>query len=371
MGGIPTHYSLRIANYSLMTESLCIPEFQLESGRVLFDVPVAYRTWGTLNAARDNAVVICHALTGDTNVDAWWGPLLGPGEVFDTDRYFVICMNVLASPYGTASSLTINPETGKPYGPDFPIVTIRDTVALHKLVLDHLGVKQVAVAAGGSMGAMQVLEWAFYGDFVRSLIAMAVGGRHSAWCIGWSEAQRQAIYADPKWQDGAYDPEDPPAKGLAAARMMAMVSYRSRPSFEERFGRERMPGAGETPFSVESYLRYQGEKLVNRFDANCYVRLTQMMDTHDVARGRGEYREVLRSIVQPTLVVGFDTDVLYPVEEQRELAEHIPNAQLNVMTCPHGHDSFLIEFERLDAIIRPWMELHVERYSPATAGAYL
>ncbi|HET6569284.1 MAG TPA: homoserine O-acetyltransferase [Rhodothermales bacterium] len=355
-----------------MPESLCIPEFRLENGRVLFDVPVVYQTWGALNDAGDNVVVICHALTGDTDVEAWWGPLLGPGAVFDTDRFFVVCANVPGSPYGTVSPLTVNPETRKPYGPDFPVVTIRDTVALHKQVLDHLGVNQVAVAAGGSMGAMQVLEWAFYGDYVQALIPLAVGGRHSAWCIGWSEAQRQAVYADPKWQGGAYDPSDPPTAGLAAARMMAMVSYRSRRSFETRFGREVMPGGGEEPFAIESYLRYQGEKLVNRFDANCYVRLTQTMDTHDVARGRGPYEKVLRSIKQPALVVGFDSDVLYPVEEQRELAEHIPDAELHVVECLHGHDSFLIEFERLDAIIRPWMESNLEKYgSPAAAGAYL
>jgi homoserine O-acetyltransferase/O-succinyltransferase len=352
-----------------MTQSITIPEFLLEDGRLLREVPVAYRTWGRLNDAGDNVIVVCHALTGDTNADVWWGPLIGPGNVFDTDRFFVVCANVPGSPYGTVSPVSIDPEKGRPYGADFPVITTRDTVALHKVLLDRLGVRQIALVTGGSMGAMHVLEWAFYGAFVHSLVPIAVGGRHSAWCIGWSEAQRQAIYADPNWQGGRYDPEAPPHAGLAAARMMAMVSYRSRPSFEARFGRERMPESDL--FAMESYLRYQGEKLVNRFDTNCYVRLTQQMDTHDVASGRGDYTDVLRSIKQPALVVGIDSDVLYPLEEQQELAQYMPNAQLQILHSIHGHDAFLIEFEALEAIIRPWMELTLERFSPASAGAYL
>jgi homoserine O-acetyltransferase/O-succinyltransferase len=349
-----------------------IPEFSLENRRVLYDVPVAYQTWGTLNETGDNVIVVCHALTGDANLSGWWGPAIGPGRMLDTDRYFVICANVLGSPYGTASPVTVDPQTGRPYGAEFPRVTIRDSVGLHRILFEQLGVKRVVAAIGGSMGAMQVLEWAFYGDFVRSLIPMGVGGRHSAWCIGWSEAQRQAIYADPLWQGGYYDPAHPPAAGLAAARMMAMISYRSRDSFEERFGRDRMNGKGMTsPFAVESYLRYQGEKLVRRFDANCYVRLTQKMDTHDVARGRGVYEDVLRSIRQPTLVIGIDSDVLYPLQEQEELAGLIPNATLGVMHAPFGHDSFLIDFDSLNHLVRPWIDRITDTSQPVVAGACL
>lgn len=342
-----------------MVETITIDCLNLDSGKVLADVPVAYRTWGRLNEAKDNAIVVCHALTGDTNADDWWAPLIGPGRVLDTDRYFVVCPNVPGSPYGSASPITHNPATGAPYGPDFPVVTVRDAVRLHRRLLDHLGVRQVAMAIGGSMGGMQVLEWAFFGPYVRAIVPIGVGGRHSAWAIGWSEAQRQTIYADPNWRDGRYDADHPPAAGLAAARMAAMISYRSWASFEQRFGRQADPRLDER-FAVEGYLRYQGEKLVRRFDANCYIRLTQLMDTHDVAAGRGAYPDVLARIRQPALVIGINSDILYPLEEQQELAKHMPNAELAVLHSVHGHDAFLIEFDQLEALLRPWMAAHVE-----------
>lgn len=346
-----------------MPERHLLSSFTLDSGVTLTEVPVAYQTWGALNEARDNAIVVCHALTGNTDVADWWGPLLGPGRAFDTDRYFVVCANVLGSPYGSAAPVTTNPATGERYGIDFPEVTIRDTVRLHRQLLDHLGVRQVALAVGGSMGGMQVLEWGFYGSYVRTLAPVAVGGWHSAWCIGWSEAQRQAVYADPRWQDGRYAPGDPPAAGLAAARMMAMVSYRSAPSFEARFGREPAPrgenGQPAPPFSVQSYLRYQGAKLVERFDAACYVRLTEQMDTHDLGRGRGSYAAAVQQLHQPTLVIGIDSDVLYPLAEQQALAEALPQSTLATVASPAGHDAFLIELDQLTEHLTPWMEMHL------------
>lgn len=357
-----------------MSQTITLPEFTFECGTTLQDVPVAYETWGSLNAAGDNAVLVCHALTGDTDVDAWWDGMLGAGRALDPTRDFVVCLNVPGSPYGSVSPLTTDPATGSPYGPDFPDVTIRDTVALHRRALDRLGVRQVACALGGSMGGMQVLEWAFErtdaGEpFVRSLVPIAVGGRHTAWQIGWSEAQRQAIYSDPNWQDGQYSPDSPPARGLAVARMMAMVSYRSHPSFDRRFGREEMEerdGDGAPPFAVESYLRHQGNKLVERFDANCYVQLTEQMDTHDVARDRGAYEDVLASITQPTLVVGIDSDVLYPLSEQQELVAHLPHATLELLSSPHGHDAFLIELDALSDLVSGWRaECEVARSSVA------
>jgi homoserine O-acetyltransferase len=354
--------------------TLTLSEFTFESGETLRDAPVAYQSWGQLNNRGDNAIVVCHALTGSADATDWWGDLIGPGCALDTNRFFVVCASALGSPYGTASPLTPHPATGAPYGPDFPVATPRDTVALHRALLDRLGVHQAAAAIGGSMGGMHVLEWAFErtddgAPYVRALVPIAVGGRHSAWCIGWSEAQRQAIYADPNWNDGHYDADAPPTEGLSAARMMAMVSYRSRPSFEERFGRERMTnGSPDGPFAVESYLRYQGEKLVDRFDANCYVRLTQQMDAHDVARGRGPYREVLQSIKQPAFIIGIDSDVLYPLEEQQELAQTLPNGRLSVLSSPHGHDSFLIEQRALNDLLTPWLLVHADRPSPAPAA---
>ncbi|KAI0710106.1 homoserine O-acetyltransferase [Earliella scabrosa] len=322
-----------------------VPSFTLESGRVLKQVPVAYKTWGTLNAARDNVMIICHAFTGSSDVEDWWGPLMGRGKVFDASRYFIFCANTMGSPYGSASPVTLNPDTGKPYGPEFPLTTIRDDVRIHKLVLDHLGVASVAVVIGGSMGGMAVLEWPLCTPpgYVRRIIPIATSARHSAWCISWGEAQRQSIYSDPSYQDGYYEAQ--PASGLAAARMAALLTYRSRDSFERRFGRKpqkpaangqdgvltppqspALPSADHTLtahndglrssqslpttpklgtpsdvverqepspsppkppiFSAQSYLRYQGDKFTSRFDANCYIHITRKLDTHDVARGR-------------------------------------------------------------------------------------
>lgn len=341
-------------------QTFTAPEFQFENGEVIRQAPVQYKTWGTLNDTGDNAIIVCHALTGDPLVDTWWGGLLGPGKALDTSKYFVVAANVLGSPYGSASPLTANPDTGRPYGADFPAATIRDTVAIHKLLLDHLGVKQLAMAIGGSMGGMQVLEWGFYKGFVRSLVPIAVGGRHTAWCMAWGEAQRQAIFADPNWQNGHYTSGNEPAAGLAAARMMAMISYRSMPSFKERFARNRMTdSAGEDVFSVNSYLHYQGEKLVERFDANCYVQLTLQMDSHDVSRGRGVYPDVLGQLTQPALVVGIASDVLYSLPEQEELAKHIPGASLVLLPSIHGHDAFLIELDALNTLVSDWMQVHV------------
>lgn len=341
--------------------------FELESGRVLRDVPVAFQTWGELNDAGDNAIVVCHALTGDTAADVWWKPLIGPGRALDTDRFLVICANVIGSPYGTISPVSVNAETGRSFGADFPLVTIRDTVALHRRLFERLGIRAIQLVTGGSMGGMQVLEWAFHRDLVRAIAPIAVGARHSAWCIGWSEAQRQAIYADPRWAGGRYDARQQPVQGLAAARMAAMISYRTRSSFEERFGRERMPESDT--FAVESYLRYQGTKLVNRFDANCYVQLTRQMDSHDIARGRGDLPEVLQSIDQPALVIGIDSDGLYPLEEQMELAEFLPQGELAVLSSIHGHDAFLIEFETLDSLFRTWIGSNIEAPSQGTVQA--
>lgn len=339
-----------------MVKTRVIPEFELECGAVLRQVPVGYSTWGALNEARDNAVVVGHSLTSTTDAADWWRGCVGPGAALDTDRYFVVCLNVIGSPYGSVSPVTTNPDTGRPYGPDLPQATVRDTVALHKLVLDALGVRGIAFVIGGSMGGMQVLEWAFYGDFVRGLVPIGVGGRHSAWCIAWSEAQRQAIFRDAAWNGGRYDPASQPVAGLSVARMIAMISYRSSDSFASRFGRTFRNGAAESVFNVESYLHHHGDKLVQRFDANCYVYLTRLMDSHDVARGRGTYEDVLASIAQPTLVVGIESDVLYTLGEQEELASLMPRARLAVMEAAHGHDTFLIEVDALGEHIRAWRQ---------------
>ncbi|HLA64543.1 MAG TPA: homoserine O-acetyltransferase [Rhodothermales bacterium] len=332
-----------------------LPAFRLESGAALREVPVAYHTWGRLAASGDNVVVVCHPLTADSDAARWWGALIGPGRPFDTRRHFVVCLNVPGSPYGTVSPLTTDPDTGRPYGPRFPAFTIRDTVALHRAVLDALGVRRVPLAVGGSMGGMHVLEWAFQGDFVRAIAPIAVGGRHSAWGVAWTEAQRQALFADPRWDEGRYAPDAPPAAGLAAARQVAMLGYRTPGSFSDRFGRTR----DADRFAVEAYLHHQGESFVRRFDANCYVALSRQLNTHDVARGRGAFPDVLGRVRQPALVVGIASDGLYPLDEQREVAAHLPNARLAVLPSPHGHDAFLLDFDLLEAALRPWLARHL------------
>lgn len=349
-----------------------IPELLLENGQTLHELTVSYQCWGRLNEAKDNVLVVCHALTGNTNVADWWDGVLGAGKMLDTDRYFVICMNVLGSCYGTTGPDSRNPKTGQKYRADFPMVTVRDSVRLHRAVLAQLGITRVASVVGGSMGGMQALEWAIlFPELVESLVVIASSGRHSAWCIGWSEAQRQAIYADPNWQNGYYTDAQRPDAGLAAARMSAMISYRSWASFQARFGRETQSGGAPETFKVESYQRYQGQKITQRFDALSYVRLTQLMDLHDVSADRGAYEQVLQNIRQPAFIMGIESDLLYPLVEQEELAEHLPHAEFRILHSDAGHDAFLIEFEQLNTLIHPWMEqvLSYKGASPSTISS--
>jgi homoserine O-acetyltransferase/O-succinyltransferase len=323
--------------------------FYLESGAVLREVQIAYQTWGQLSSARDNAIWICHALTGGADAVDWWKPLFGIGKAFDPARDFVVCSNVLGSCYGTTGSTSLNPRTGNLYGAEFPPITIRDMVRLQAVLLEALSIQRLKLVIGGSLGGMQALEWALlYPEKVAAIALIAASGRHSAWCIGLSEAQRQAIYADPAWQEGHYSPNHPPTAGLAVARMMAMNLYRSWASFEEKFGRHRQPGQA---YAIASYLHHQGQKFIERFDANTYVQLTQAMDTHDVSRDRGEYTAVLAQIHQPMLIVAIDSDILYPPVEQQELAALIPKAQLQVLHSVHGHDAFLIDMDALNDLI--------------------
>lgn len=322
---------------------------RLESGETLDEVTVAYRTWGDPRNARDNAILICHALTGSADVEAWWPGIIGENGAFDPARDFIVCSNILGGCYGTTGPASLRPGSGTRWRAAFPRITVRDMVNVQRLLLDHLGIDRLALVTGPSLGGMQALEWALmYPERVQSIVPIGVGGRHSAWCIAMSEAQRAAIYADARWQGGFYADDAPPEQGLAAARMMAVASYRSWHGFERRFGRARR---ADGELEVQSYLRYQGEKINRRFDAATYVRLTQAMNAHDVARGRGDYRRVLASIRQPALVVSVASDVLYPPHEQRELAEWLPNARYATLDSPEGHDGFLIESRALAALI--------------------
>jgi homoserine O-acetyltransferase len=333
---------------SLETRFYSLPRpFVLESAAVLEGVEIAYRSWGNLNSKRDNGVIVCHAFTGWADVEAWWEPLLGEGRVLDPTRDFIVCSNILGSCYGTTGPTSIDPRTGQPYGPTFPDINVRDMVRLQGVLIDALGIESLRLAIGGSLGGMQVLEWALlYPERTRSIAVIAASGRHSAWCIALSEAQRGAIYADPNWRGGNYPIDRPPARGLAAARMMAMSIYRSRASFESRFGREFGEG-GE--FSISKYLEYQGKKLVERFDANTYITLSRAMDRHDVTRPGKSYESILQGIQQPTAIVAIDSDILYPPTEQQELAKYIPNSELLWLRSPHGHDAFLMDRD-MDAL---------------------
>lgn len=326
--------------------------FLLESGAVLDGVEIAYRTWGSLNATRDNAVFVCHAFTGWADLEQWWHPLLGKGNALDPETDFVVCSNILGSCYGTTGPTSLNPATGIPYGPTFPEIGVRDMVHLQAVLMAALGIRSLRLVIGGSLGGMQVLEWALlYPEQVQAIAVIAASGRHSAWCIALSEAQRRAIYTDPNWQGGYYSPQQPPQSGLAVARMIAMSTYRSWMSFRGRFGRDYQ---GEQGFAIASYLDYQGQKLVERFDANTYITLSRAMDSHDVTREGKSYESVLQSIQQPALIVAINSDILYPSVEQEELASLIPNAALVWLESPHGHDAFLMDMEALNGIIVPF-----------------
>ncbi|HVO19016.1 MAG TPA: homoserine O-acetyltransferase [Anaeromyxobacter sp.] len=349
-GADPPVGRARAAFVSLDTRTYLHPtSFPLELGGELAELRVAYRTWGNLDPDGGNAVVICHALTGSADADRWWTRMFGAGRAFDPAVDFIVCANILGSCYGTTGPTSIDPATGQPYLGRFPAITIRDMVQAQHVLVAALGVRRIRTVIGGSLGGMQALEWALlHPELVESLILVASTARHSAWAIGLSEAQRQTLFADPRWHDGQYSPDAPPEAGLAAARMQAMLSYRSAPSFEERFGRRAQ---GEGLFAVESYLRHQGKQLVDRFDPATYVTLTRAMDTHDVGRGRGDLDQVLRSVRQPTLVVSIDSDLLYWPVEQREMARLIPAARFAVLDSPHGHDAFLIDVDRLSDLV--------------------
>ncbi|KAJ7118011.1 Alpha/Beta hydrolase protein [Mycena crocata] len=367
----------------LKTKStLTFSEFDLECGATLRSLEVVYKTWGTLNVACSNVMVICHPFTGSVDVDEWWRTLFGRDKAFDSSRFFIFCANVLGSPFGTASPVSIDASSGRRYGPDFPPTTIRDDIRLHKLVLDYLGVSSVAVVIGGSMGGMMTVEWPLcFPGFVKRIIPMATCAKQSAWCIAWGEAQRQAIYGDTDFQEGYYERQ--PTHGLAAARMAGLLMYRSPGSYEQRFGRRlsaisspppehKARDSGTKPsrifdnsirpmYSAQSYLRYQGDKFAAAFDANCYIHITHKMDTHDITRDRvamnpdldesAALKFVLRKLPERALVISIDSDGLCLPWEQESIANGIPRAELVVISSLAGHDGFLVECERINAIV--------------------
>jgi homoserine O-acetyltransferase len=347
---------------------------QLEHGAALEDVTIAYESYGRLNEEGTNAILVCHALTGSAHVcdhapvccnvaaagqAGWWEEIIGPGKPLDPRKYFVVCSNILGSCYGTTGPTSLDPRTGTPYGARFPQLTVRDVVRVQHRLLARLGVKRLVTVIGGSLGGMQVLEWSLlYPDMVESIVPISTAARHSPWAIALNEASRLAIMSDPNWQGGHYT--EPPRRGLALARIIATISYRSNKDFNWKFGRapadegrafEDLFAGIDSSYQIEQYLRYQGKKLVQRFDANSYITITRMMDSQDVTRGRGTLPEALGRIQARTLCIGIDSDVLYPADEQKEIASHIVGATYEEIQSERGHDAFLIEHRQLCEIL--------------------
>jgi len=352
----------------------------LDSGRELHDVTLCYETFGALNAAGDNAVLICHALTGDSHAagkydpgdrkPGWWDQAVGPGKAIDTERYFVICTNVLGGCQGSTGPASFNPATGQPYGPDFPLVTVRDMVRAQARLMDLLGIQTLHAVLGGSLGGMQTLQWAVtYPDRVRAIIPIGGAGRFHPQGIAFNEVQRQAILTDPGYQGGRYYGGPGPVQGLATARMLGMITYRSDESMWQQFGRQVRAGHTELPteanfgsitYEVESYLRYQGDALVRRFDANSYLYLTKAMDLQDIGRGFASYEAAHAAIRAKVLSIGIRSDLLFPTYLQRETADLVRaaggEAAYIEMDSPWGHDAFLVDFHLIAEPVKSFLE---------------
>jgi len=348
--------------------------FCLESGAALGPVTLTYETYGRLNADRSNAILVCHALSGgahaagyqsaDDDKPGWWDDTIGPGKAFDTDRYFVICSSVIGTCYGSTGPMDINPATGKPYGLHFPVVTIGDMVRAQVKLVDHLGIDKLLCVAGGSMGGMQVLEWvAHHPERIKAAIPLATTAQHSPMLIAFSEVGRQAIYADPHWNDGDYYGDDrlKPDAGLAVARMVGHITYLSEVSMQQKFGRrlqniERYGYEFETEFEVESYLKYNGNNFTRRFDANSYLYVTKAMDYFDLSQPTGVLAAAfINSLDIKYLVVSFTSDWLYPSYHSKNLVSALTAVGADVtyldIQSNWGHDAFLLEVETMTSLL--------------------
>lgn len=322
---------------------------QLESGAVLPALEIAYETFGELNAAKDNVIWICHALTANADAADWWDGLIGADKLFDPATYFIVCANMIGSCYGSTGPTSLNPETGKPFGKDFPLVTIRDMVAAHRLLQQHLGIEKIKLAMGGSMGGQQVLEWAITDpNLFEYIVPLATNAQHSPWGIAFNEAQRMAMKADPTIYD---DAPEAGQRGIEAARAIAMLSYRHYHTYQKTQSEENDEKIDD--FRASSYQRYQGLKLQKRFNVLAYLTLSQAMDSHNVGRGRGGVEKALQQIKAKTLVIGIQTDILFPTNEQERIAANVPNARFEVIPSNYGHDGFLIESEAIAKLVHP------------------
>lgn len=347
-------------------------------GAIMEQVTVAYETYGELNVDRSNAIFLCHALTGDAHAagrhhaddskSGWWDGFIGPGKALDTSRYFVICANVLGSCQGTTGPGSINPETGERFGLDFPFLTVADIITVHSELVQHLGIQQLQAIIGGSLGGMQVLQWAVqFPDQMRACVVLASAPKLAAQGIAFNAVGRRAIYADPGFLEGRYYDQEGPRYGLALARMVAHITYLSEDSIELKFGRRLQDSdrfaydmQKETEFQIESYLHYQGKRFVQRFDANSYLYLTRAMDYFDLSDGYADLVAAVSESKTKFLVASYDTDWLFPTSQSRELVSALLQAGRHVsfleLPCPFGHDSFLIDLDPLTELVIPFLE---------------
>jgi homoserine O-acetyltransferase/O-succinyltransferase len=357
---------------------VCAQPFTFKSGQTIPGFTLRYETYGTLNATRDNAIVVFHALSGDHHCagwhtpsdrkPGWWNNLIGPGKAVDTGRFFVVCANVLGGCQGSTGPSSLNPATGRAYGVDFPFVTIRDMVRAQKILLDHLGVAEVQAVIGGSMGGMLALLFGIeFPRYTRRVLGMATTARESAQAIAFNEVGRQAIMQDPAWNRGDYTKDGGPRVGLAIARMMAHITYLSDASMDRKFGRRRKEGSAnadtytfDVQFEVESYLRHQGQSFINRFDANSYLYITRAIDQFDLAHAYGSLEAAFAPVEAETLIVGFTSDWLFPPEQNRQIALALlragKRANYAELSTDLGHDSFLLESEGLYTLVRGFLE---------------
>jgi homoserine O-acetyltransferase len=348
-------------------------ELVLESGEKLGPITVAYETYGQLNDQRSNAILILHALSGDAHAagfhkgdekPGWWDEMIGPGKAFDTNRYFIICSNVLGGCKGTTGPSSVNAETGRKYGLDFPVISILDMVNVQRHLIDHLEIDRLLSVAGGSMGGMQALEWLLsYPDRLKSAIVIATAAKHSPQQIAFHEVGREAIMADPDWKEGHYYGGHSPAKGLAVARMVGHITYMSEVSMAEKFGRRTStngkPRKFSNDFEVEEYLHNRGDHFVKRFDANSYLYITKAIDSFDVSRGK-ELHEVFKGNKAKVLVLGFKSDWLYPASQLKEIVKACKWAGVDTTYCEidstYGHDAFLLEVEEETHLIKHFLQ---------------
>lgn len=319
---------------------------QLETGQTLSSVEVAYHTYGTLNADKSNVIWICHALTANSEVFDWWASLCGEGKMYDPKKHFVVCANIIGSPYGSSSPVSTDPVSKKPYFSTFPQITIRDMVQMHTALRKHLGIEKINTIIGGSLGGYQAMEWVLAEPSVfDKMILISTSAKESAWGIAIHTAQRLAIETDPTWQDMDLQAG---AKGLKTARAIGMLSYRN---YETYVKTQTDPEHKLDNFRASSYIHHQGDKLVKRFNAYSYWILTKAMDSHNISRNRESTENVLKSIKTKTLIIGISSDMLCPVAEQKFLAKYIPNSTFVEIDSPYGHDGFLIEGKTIQEII--------------------